>query len=404
MKGISRRFLPFAVIAAVGVIGTLLILAKEPPAPVDEHGHAQGGHEEHEGHNEHSSTRVEMSDEVAKATGIEIKTAGIASMVVGSVYPGEVKLNQNRLAHIVPRLSGTVTQVRKNVGDPVRRGEIIAILDVTELAGLRGAFLSALSRGELARTVMVREERLWKRQIVPERNYLAAKQAYDEAQIEIRAAKEALLALGLSEQDLTHPSLTYLPVRSPIDGVVVEKHIVPGEQVHAEAPEVGGSIFKIADLSTVWVEIAVPARDLDRVSVGQDGAVVSEALGLTEEGRVAFVGPMLSEATRTAQVFVELENKDRRWKSGLFVNVRLAQSTIEVPVAIRPSGLQTLEDQSVVFVREGDAFEARPVEIGRKSEEWVEIVSGLRAGDRYAAAKSFLLKAELGKSEAGHDH
>jgi cobalt-zinc-cadmium efflux system membrane fusion protein len=393
---------PVAAIIVAGIAAGALILTVDPPTAVDPHGHGEEeGHDEHaeRAHEEEGAPRVAMTDEAIRTAEIEIKTAGIAALTLGGEYPGEVRANENHVAHVVPRLDATAREVRRNVGDSVRRGEILAVLDAIDLADARGSYLSAVSRLELARQNAVRAESLWRRRIAPERDYHEARQGFEEIEIEARIARQRLLAFGLTESDLANSTLTWFPVRAPLDGVIVEKHIAPGEAVAKDA-----SIFVLADLSTVWVEIAVPARDINAVRVGQKVEVVSEALNERQEGHVAFVSPALGEAARTSRAFVEIPDPKGRWRPGLFVTVRLAQQEIEVPVAIRAAGLQTLENRTVVFVRKDESFEARSVEVGRRLGGWVEILSGLKPGDKYAAGNSFVVKAEMGKASAGHDH
>lgn len=393
----TRRW-PIVGIIVIGIVGTILILSKEPPAPGDDHG--EEAHEEHKD----GGQRVEMPDDVVKTSAIEIKTAGIATLTVGSIYPGEVAYDQDRIAHVSPRIRGTIRESRVHLGDHVRRGQLLAVLDAPDLADIRRRHDASASRSELARTAMVREERLWRRKISPERNYLEAKQAYEESLIDLRGARSELLALGLTESDFSGPSPTYYPLRSPISGVVAEKHAVVGEVLEPERDAAEHPSFVIADLSTIWIEMSIPARDIRHAKIGQEVVVVSADLGEKLAGRIAHVGATLGEQSRAAEAHAEVVNPGMRWKPGLFVNVYLTETTVEVPVAIRSAGLQTLDNRTVVFVREGDAFEARSVEVGRKSDEWVEIISGISAGEKYASTNSFVIKAEIGKGEAEHGH
>lgn len=395
----TTRLVPWAIIAAVGIAGTILILVKEPRVPTDEHGH--GAHEEHE---DHGVRHVDMPDDVMKAAGIELKTAGIATLTVGAIFPGEVAYDQDRIAHVSPRIRGTVRESRAHLGDRVRAGQVLAVFDAPELGDIRRRYDAARSRSELARSAMIREERLWKRKISAERNFLEAKQAYEESLIDLRGARSEFLALGLTESDFSGPSPAAYPLRSPIAGVVAEKHAVVGEVVEPARDNAEQASFVIADLSTVWIEMAIPAASLRHAKIGQTVVAVSKDLGESITGRIAHVGTALDERTRSVEAHAEVVNPGKRWRPGLQVTVLLAENSVEVPVAIRPTALQTIDDRTMVFVRKGDAFEARPVVVGRKSGDWVEIVSGLRAGEKYAAGNSFILKADIGKGEAGHDH
>jgi cobalt-zinc-cadmium efflux system membrane fusion protein len=152
------------------------------------------------------------------------------------------------------------------------------------------------------------------------------------------------------------------------------------------------------------VDITVYAKDLGLVREGQEATVISSDLGTQVTGRVSFVGPLVGEETRAATARIVLPNPGGQWRPGLFVNVRLVREAVMVPLAVSVDAIQTFRDWQVVFVRYGDWFEARPVELGRTDGQWIEVKSGLLPGEQYAAANSFAVKAEIGKLGATHDH
>lgn len=349
--------------------------------------------------------RVEMAPEAAAAAGIEIQAAAPVRMKTILELPGEIGFNKNKVAHVVPRLSGVVTEVRKNLGDKVKEGEVLAVLNSRELADLKSAYLASAKRFELAKANFEREERLFKKKISSEQDFLASKQALAEAEIDSQATTQKLLALGLSQTDLENTSktaegsLARYELRAPFDGMVVEKRVAVGEAIKEDA-----DIFVIADLSTVWGEITVYAKDLRVVGVGQKVTVRSKELGLEATGKVSYLGPLIGGQTRAAAAHVDIPNPKGLWRPGLFVTVELFQEEVPVPVAVSADALQTLRDWDVVFVQYGNQFEARPLELGRSDGQWVEVVSGLAPGEKYAARNSFVLKADLGKSGATHDH
>ena len=126
--------------------------------------------------------------------------------------------------------------------------------------------------------------------------------------------------------------------------------------------------------------------------------------GQTASGRVVYVAPFGSSSTQTLTARVQLDNADRRWPPGLYVTAAVTLATSAVPVAVRSAALQTLEDRPVAFVRTADGFVPRVVRVGRSDGERTEILDGIAAGESYAAANSFVLKAELGKGETEHGH
>lgn len=362
---------------------------------------------EHQGqrHNwiyEQIEGRITMGDAVAKGAGIEINAAAPARIRSTLQLQGEIQFNQDRLVRIVPRLSGVITSVAKNLGDRVRRGDVLAVIDSQDLGNLKSDFLAAQQRLAMARTTYEREKRLWEEKISAEQDYLASRQALGEAQIAQRNAEQKLIGLGFARDALQrdNPSgLTRLEIRAPIDGVVIEKKIATGEAVGAEV-----TMYVIADLSTVWADVAIYPADLNSVKTGQKVKVKATALNAEADGVISYVGALLGEQTRTAKARVTLRNPDQRWRPGLFVAVEVVQNEAEVPVAVPVTAIQTLRNWKVVFARFGDVFEARPVELGRSDGTLVEIIKGLAPGTRYAATNSFVLKADIGKAGASHDH
>jgi cobalt-zinc-cadmium efflux system membrane fusion protein len=188
-------------------------------------------------------------------------------------------------------------------------------------------------------------------------------------------------------------------VRSPLDGEVIERNVAVGEAVTAEE-----DIFAVADLSSIWVDVTVYAKDIGAVRAGQVTTVKSTDLGSEQTGRVSYVGPLVGEETRAATARIVLPNVGGRWRPGLFVTVSLVRARATIPMAVAADAIQTFRDWQVVFVRYGDWFEARPLELGRRDGQWVEVLRGLKPGEQYAATNSFAVKAEIGKLGATHDH
>ena len=349
--------------------------------------------------------RVELPPDTVRSLDIGVETAGPGRLKQILELPGEVALNSDKVARVVPRLAGVVTDVRVHLGDRVRKGEVIAALDSRELADLRSEYLTALNRVELARATFEREETLWKKKISPEQDYLVSRQALAEADIRAQAAVEKLLALRLSRTDIerlsmepVHPLARY-EVRAPFDGTIIEKHLAAGEAVKEDA-----TIFVIADLSMVRVEVTIYAKDLGAIKEGHVVTVRSDVIGSQATGRLAHVGPLVGEETRSAKAHALIPNPDGRWRPGLFVTVHAVEGEAAVPVAVKADAIQQFRDWDVVFIQVGNLFEVRPVTLGRRDRERAEVVSGLSAGDRYVSRNSYILKAELEKAGATHDH
>ncbi len=353
---------------------------------------------------EQTEGRLRMDAAAMNNAGIELRSAGPARIRTTLQLQGEIQFNQDRVAHVVPRLSGVVVNTGKNLGDQVKKGDLLAVLESRTLADFKSEHLAAQTRLEMARGTFDREKRLWEEKISAQQDYLASRQALAEAEIAYRNVEQKLLALGIAHVALMRGNgdgdgLTRYEIRAPIDGVVIEKHLAIGEAVKEDA-----SIFTIADLSTVWAEMTIYPKDLGSVRLGQAVTVRASALNTQAEGRVAYVGSLIGEQTRSAKARVTLPNPAHSWRPGLFVSVDLVQDETEVPVAVSVDAIQTYRDWKVVFGRFGELFEARPVKLGRSDGKSVEVLSGLAPGVVYAATNSFVLKADLGKSGASHDH
>lgn len=209
-----------------------------------------------------------------------------------------------------------------------------------------------------------------------------------------RVSKNELLAKIESNQSLT----TY-ELRAPLAGTIIERQVALGEYVTEQKPA-----FTIADLSTVWVDFSVYRRDIQRVKVGDKVMIDAGDGGAPVETTITYLSPVGSADTQSALARAAVDNAALRLRPGLFVTGRLILSAKNIAVAVKLSALQTVENRSVVFVRDGEKFEARDVELGERDAEWVEVLFGVAEGDLYAAKNSFIVKAELAKGSAAHEH
>jgi len=266
--GLMVFILAVAVMWRIGLVESSAIAQdKHAEAKHDkEDGGADGKHVEQQGEED----IVRISKEEMKEFGIELATAGQGKLQVYVNLPGEVVPNADRLAHIVPRMSGIVREVRKTLGQKVRAGEVMAVIESRELADIKSAYLAAKERIFLAEATYKREEKLWKKKISPEREYLEARQALAESKIELRSAEQKLHTLGFTdkymEQLPAHSDIAFTryEITAPFDGTVIEKHVAQGEAV-----EDNYKIFVVADLRSVWIDLDIYQKDISLVRKGQ---------------------------------------------------------------------------------------------------------------------------------------
>ena len=220
-----------------------------------------------------------------------------------------------------------------------------------------------------------------------------------------RTARQKLQALGFTEAffkqlaDRADAPLTRYEIVAPSAGTVIEKHLAVGEPLKDDT-----EAFMVADLSTVWVDLNVSVKDVPLVRKGQRVTITAGAAMPAAEGTIGYIGPRVSEETRTVVTRVVLPNPDGRWRPGLFVTAAIVTGDTSVPVLIPKTATQTIDGKPTVFVQTSEGFEPRPVTTGRANATHVEITAGLQTGERYATTETFILKAELGKGTASHDH
>lgn len=195
----------------------------------------------------------------------------------------------------------------------------------------------------------------------------------------------------------SNESLQTYSVVAPLSGVVTTRNANPGEQAGDR------SLFTVADLSTVWVELSVFPRDLAKVRVGQTVRVKSADTGQSANGKVVYVAPFGTSSNQTLSARVLIENAEGNWPPGLYVTAEVTLTSASVPLTVSTNALQTWEDRTVIFVKSEEGFEPRAVQLGRRDGEVAEVLSGLQPGETYATKNSFILKAELGKGEADED-
>ncbi|MBV7479341.1 efflux RND transporter periplasmic adaptor subunit [Pseudomonas sp. PDM31] len=345
---------------------------------------------------EHQEGYLTLNAEQIKAAGIQLVEAGARPISLGLPFPGEVRFDEDRTAHLVPRVPGVVESVQANLGQSVKKGQVLAVISSQQISDQRSEQAAAQRRLALARTTYERERKLWQDKISAEQDFLQARQALEEAEIALNNARQKISVLSGS---VVATGGNRYELRAPFDGVVVEKHLTPGEVVDETT-----TAFTLSDLSRVWVTFGVSPKDLAKVQVGKPVLVSNPELNAEVAGTVAYVGSLLGEQTRTATVRVTLENPQGSWRPGLFVTALVATDSRQARVAVPETAIQTVEDKPTVFVRTSDGFKAQPVELGSRAAGQVEITQGLEAGVQVASAGSFILKSELGKAAAEHSH
>lgn len=366
---------------------------KEP----DDHG-AEKGHDDHGDHEDDHGEEgaLKLSPEQISSSGIKIAKVQSGSLSHEISVPGKIVADANRMAQIVPRISGVVVEALKNLGDTVEKDEVMARIESRDMAEAAAEYQAASRSAELARTTHNREKTLWEKKVTAEQDYLSARNAWQEAQIRLDLAKEKMRALGQTPSG-KDSAPRYYELKSPLTGRVVDRELTLGEFV-----DTSHTAFTVADLSVLWVETAIAPDDLSFVQEGQDAVV--QGANKQDTGKLIFVSPVINPDTRSAKAIIEIRNDDGKWRSGDYATALIATSKQSAAAIVPKDAIQSIEGKPYAFVRTAEGFEKREVTTGRTDSKNIEISSGLKPGEEVATGNTFTLKAEAGKSEAEHAH
>jgi len=369
----------------------------------------------------HKEEGEQIEDHVEGVVHLEppkLERAGIETVVVESRFlaarldtTGEVDYEQDRMAHVSPRIPGRVHKVPVDLGNRVSPGTILAVIDSIELGQAKASFLAVKVAEEVARENHEREKRLYADRISSEKEMLQARAAFVEAEVSRQSAEQTLHLYGVADEEIESlrpgvPGGSLLSIRAPFAGQVVEKHVTVGELVTPE-----DNLFTIADLGHVWIWIDVYERDLAAVHLGDDVTVeVTSYPGVKFEGKVTYLGQKVSADTRTVRGRIDVENREGLLRPGMFTQVHLSDphAAGTIPSLVVPeSAVQRDGEKTIVFVPlDAERFARREIEIGRTAAGVIEVRSGLKAGDRVVTSGAFFLKSELSREElgGGHEH
>lgn len=543
-----KKLIMIVVVLAVGLLGYGVLRGSDHDE--HEHDHAEhtttsSGHEghdehdDHEGHDEHAELEehddegqaIELTSEEIQAIGLKTAVAGNGIMNSHINLSGEIRLNQDRISHLVPAVSGIVRQTDKKLGESVKAGDILAWLESADLGKTKIDYLSkwtelkccaldlarsqkirdnttkllslladspsletlqnisgiemgdnlsklisAYAEYSLSQAIYQREKPLFEQKISSEEEFLKAQNAFKKANaqyaavrdsisfdvkrnlleanrerqiqtMELKNSERQLKILGLTNENIkelellagnqksspapdpdcndpdctecaikpTGPTknvaelekvekkLAWYPLTAPFDGTIIEKHIVRGELVGPES-----TVYVLADLSSVWVDLQVYPKDLGAIKTGQHVIISTDSVVSDVRGVISYVGPIVGAESRTVLARVVLSNDSGTFRPGLFVTAKVSSSTTEAKVVIPKNAIQSLEGKKCVFVKEAHGFEPVFITLGLETNNQVEILSGLVSGQEYVTEGAFTLKSQIVTStldsHAGHGH
>lgn len=409
------------------------------PHARDEHGdHDHADHDEHEEHTGGHAEEVTLTPDAVARYGIAIDIARPVTLEPTVLVPARVAFNTEAMAHVGCQLRGRVVAVNVRIGDAVTVGQELLIVESPELGEAqadlmlkRTAAESAGPATELAKLGWERAKGLYERSQgisltevqKREAEFKAAAASQRAAEAAVLAAQNRLRLLGMGPDQIesvlrSEEIQPRLAIRAPIDGLIVQREVTLGELVGPDRD----SLLTIADVSTLWVLAEVPEAKLQGLLVGNKAWVTlgsrsqttgSETKQPTFEGRVSFIAPLIDPVTRTTQVRIEVPadaHKLTVLKPGMFAQADISlRNSSDAParVAVPTEAIQTIEGSPVIFVPvedEPNTFAKRAVALGSPVGGRVPILSGLSEGEAFVARGTFILKAELGKNSAAHEH
>jgi membrane fusion protein, heavy metal efflux system len=347
-------------------------------------------------------TTVRLTAEQVETSGIELAAVRDGTLVRRIVVPGTIVPDADRIARVSVKLSATVAELRKKLGDTIEKGEVIAVLESREVANAKSEYLAARLNNDLQKNLYERDKVLGGRHIIAEQIVLRSESAAAQAKINLDISRQKLLALGVTENELAalpnepETALRRQEVRAPISGRVVDRKVDLGAAVGRDNLET--ELFTVADLDRVWVELAVGPTSLPAVAEGQIVSVAAHGLAKRATGKIVFVSPIVEKETHSARVVAEIANPDGNWRPGSLVQAAIVIGQRSVAVAVPVSAVQIIGKTHVVFVRRQDGFVRRPVTLGEGDDRLLEVMSGVREGETIAVNNTFMLKAELLKS------
>ncbi len=328
-----------------------------------------------------------MGPERLTVSGVQVQAVAVSGLASEITAQATVEAEPTGQAVLTARAAGSVARITKRLGDPVRAGETLALVESREAGQISADRSVAVAKADLARKVLAREQRLYEQKVTPRQDYEAAQAALTAAEAEARRASSAASAAAVSSDG------RYVAVISPITGRITAMAANLGAFVQPET-----ELFRIADPTRIQIEAAVTATDARRIRPG-DLAVVEEANGEPRTAVVRSVTPGVSEETRSATVVLSLTGGASGLQPGQLVKARItSRQSLTTGIVVPEEAVQTVEGRDAVFVRTDKGFRVQTVTVGQRSSGRAEIVQGLKGGEMVAMKNAFLLKAELGKS------
>ena len=418
-KKISFSVFIVCALAAAFYLGRLSE-QREPRGAVtgEEHDHVEEDHEL-------DADFIKFDPDVLAKIDIGVAEAQLRNLNRSLEATGSVQVNANKVVHIRPLARGRIHDVYVGLGDRVKTGQQLLSYDNIELGEVLGQYVAALaeiqksnSETAVAREALDRARSLVELGAIARAELQRREAEYRNSVVETESRKakaaqieEKLHRFGMTDPEIRlispatdadyHRTASHSVLRSPLNGVITGLDAAPGENIDTE-----DELMTIADLGMVWVQADVYEKDIRLVREGStaDVTVVAHPERVFP-GKIEYVSDVLDPQTRTAKVRVAVENPEGLLKVEMFATVRIPVLSTRLAVMVPAESIHDIDGRKIAFVRRGDVFEKRIVELGQPENGWIEITSGIGQGEAVVTEGSFVLKSELMKAQLGeHDH
>ena len=349
---------------------------------------------------------VTLSPASIKEIGLQTETAAQKPFIRYTVIPAKVTTDQDNEAIVGSLVQGRVCKVLVKTGDHVRAGQTLMLVEGLEIGEIKADFISARANLAYQKANYERQKKLVEENAGAQKNLLESRNEYEKARAEYSAQKNRISAIGVTEAEMSdsavsasdeHASAT-IAIASPIGGIVVERNVVTGQLIEAAT-----TAFKIVNLNSVWVDGQMYEKDIGKI--GENGSVDFVAASFPDElfrGRVAYVGRMIDEKTRTITLRAEFGNTAGKLLPQMFGELRVPDVQSSTAIPVPEEAVVKIDNADYVFVRRSDTtFEKTPVTVGHIERETAEIAKGLEAGEQVVVKGAFYLKSELLKASFG---
>jgi cobalt-zinc-cadmium efflux system membrane fusion protein len=367
-----------------------------------------GGKEEpkKEENQKEQSEIVKLSVESIKQIKLETVIISLQPFTGYLTIPAKVITNQDNEAQIGSLVQGRVHKVFVRVGDYVKVGQILMTVEGLDVGQIKAGFLIAKAALDYTRSNYERQKKLFDEKIGSQKTLLESQSEYEKALAEYKAEDKKIHSVGLSDEEVTETKISEehtsgtLPIKSSINGVVVERNVVIGQLVDATT-----NAFKVINTTTVWVDGQIYEKDITKISQ-KTNALFTSATYQNEKfnGRIIYIGQTVDEQSRTITIRGEFNNANNKLKPQMFGELKIPVGSNAKAIMIPAEAVVKEAEQEYVFVQTSDTtFEQRKVITGTSIDNRIEIKEGLKEGEKVVSKGVFYLKSELKKDELEGD-